>query len=412
MATTRTDIDPSTRNTRSKYSVFGDERGGQLVEPRPATDIGQPAAKAHDLGRQLDEYDARVQRLQTELMNATTEKHGLVDALRNLHDQFDSLQTHADKQCEVLLSGGEELRATRERLASLQKEIASTREEYERSQADDGKQDEADYQDALVVLEQELIEYKAAAAEQEKDNAELVVKIESLERRCVEHDDRHAERENNGADLRQNLDNRSTQIQRLNRYVIRMRRELTILNDGIRAAKSRISRSNGKSAETGEEVAALAMPPEKPKTSSVSSVTQLIPATRRNQEPQSCAGEHGQVAFQDIFEPQQFIIVPIGDEDSGPQYPLNKNELMIGRSRDHDIPVHDRSASRDHARIILRGSRIVIEDLGSKFGILVNSEPKERHELKHGDKFTIGRKEFELVDLAVRASGLRTSPAA
>jgi len=382
------------------------------VKPRPATDIGQPAAKAHDLGRQLDEYDAKIQRLQTELMNATTEKHGLVDAFRSLHDQFDSLQLHADRQCEVLLSGGEELRATRQSLASLQKEIASTREEYERSKADSSKQDEADYRDALHGMEQELRDYKAAAVEQEKDNAELVLKIESLERRCLELDDRYAERENTGAELRHNLDDRSRQIERLNRYVIRMRRELTILDDKIRTAKRSIKPRNGKPAGTDEEVAAFAKPPEKHKTSSGGTVTLLRPAIRQNQEPWLTAGDRGQMAFEDVFMPQQFIIVPIGDEVSGPQYPLNKNELMIGRNRDHDIPVHDRSASRDHARIVLRGFKVFIEDMGSKYGLLVNSEPKERQELKHGDKFTIGRKEFELVDLAVRASGLRTSPAA
>ncbi len=412
MATIRTDIDPSTRNTRSEYSVFSEGRGEQPVKPRPATDIGQPAAKAHDLGRQLDEYDAKIQRLQTELMNATTEKHGLVDAFRSLHDQFDSLQLHADRQCEVLLSGGEELRATRQSLASLQKEIASTREEYERSKADSSKQDEADYRDALHGMEQELRDYKAAAVEQEKDNAELVLKIESLERRCLELDDRYAERENTGAELRHNLDDRSRQIERLNRYVIRMRRELTILDDKIRTAKRSIKPRNGKPAGTDEEVAAFAKPPEKHKTSSGGTVTLLRPAIRQNQEPWLTAGDRGQMAFEDVFMPQQFIIVPIGDEVSGPQYPLNKNELMIGRNRDHDIPVHDRSASRDHARIVLRGFKVFIEDMGSKYGLLVNSEPKERQELKHGDKFTIGRKEFELVDLAVRASGLRTSPAA
>ena len=372
MATTRTDIDPSTTNTRSEYSVFGEERGEQLVEPRPA-------AKMPDLGRQLDRYEARIQRLQEELINATTEKHELGDAFRSLHGQFYSLQMQATKQCNVLLSGGEELRVTKQRLASLQKEIVSTREAYERSQADSSKQDlatnkdvsadiEADYRDALLGMELEVRAHKVAAAEQEKDNAELVLKIESLERRCVELDDRHAERENASAELRHNLDDRSRQIERLNRYVIRMRRELTILDDKIRTAKCSINPRNGKLAGTDEKVAALAKPPEKHKTSSGGTITLLRPAIRQNQEPQWPAGDYGQVAFEDVFVPQQFIIVPIGDDVSGPQYPLNKNELMIGRNRDHDIPVHDRSASRVHARIILRGFKVFIEDMGSKHG--------------------------------------------
>ncbi len=357
--------------------------------------FGEGGGKMQNLGRQLDRYETRIQRLQTELINATTDKHELVDALRSLHGQLYSLQMDADKQCDVLLSGGEKLRATKQCLASLQQEIASTRQEYERSQVNNSKQDiaankyvsgdaEADYSDALRGKEQEIRAHKAAAARQAKDNAEL----------------------------RRHLDNRSRRIKRLNRYIIRMRRELTILNDEIRTAKTSISPRNGRLAAADKEIAALAKPQEKPKTRSVSTVTQLRPATRRKQEPQWRAGDYGQEAFGDIFIPQQFVIVPSGDDVQGTQYPLNKNELTIGRNQNHDIPVRERNVSRVHARIILRGFKVFIEDLGSKYGLLVNSEPRERHELKHGDRFTIGHKEFELVDLAIRASGLRTTPAA
>ena len=49
-----------------------------------------------------------MQRLQTALIDATTAKLELVDVLRNLGEQFNSLQEHANNQCDVLVSGGEE----------------------------------------------------------------------------------------------------------------------------------------------------------------------------------------------------------------------------------------------------------------------------------------------------------------
>ena len=57
----------------------------------------------------------------------------------------------------------------------------------------------------------EIKQREAAAAELEKDKAELVLRIVSLERRCVKLDGRRAEREDACAELRKTLDERSRQ---------------------------------------------------------------------------------------------------------------------------------------------------------------------------------------------------------
>ncbi|HEY8521431.1 MAG TPA: FHA domain-containing protein [Gammaproteobacteria bacterium] len=71
-------------------------------------------------------------------------------------------------------------------------------------------------------------------------------------------------------------------------------------------------------------------------------------------------------------------------------YPLDKPEMTIGRSRASDIRIASHYVSRIHARVITHGIATVIEDAGSKNGILVNSERVTRCVLKHGDVVSLG----------------------
>lgn len=66
-------------------------------------------------------------------------------------------------------------------------------------------------------------------------------------------------------------------------------------------------------------------------------------------------------------------------------------ELVIGRDVDAQIRLVDLNVSRRHARLIVEGSRVFIEDLGSSNGTLVNKQPfTARAELKDGDTISIG----------------------
>ena len=58
----------------------------------------------------------------------------------------------------------------------------------------------------------------------------------------------------------------------------------------------------------------------------------------------------------------------------GMVYPLDKNELFIGRDLGNDIPINDPEVSRRHARIFLQGTNYIIEDLGSTNGTSVNGQ--------------------------------------
>ncbi|HEX6997569.1 MAG TPA: FHA domain-containing protein [Gammaproteobacteria bacterium] len=81
-------------------------------------------------------------------------------------------------------------------------------------------------------------------------------------------------------------------------------------------------------------------------------------------------------------------------------YPLDKAQMTIGRSRASDIRIASHYVSRIHARISTHGIATVIEDAGSKNGILVNSERVQRCVLKDGDVVSLGGElELKFVDV-------------
>jgi len=66
-------------------------------------------------------------------------------------------------------------------------------------------------------------------------------------------------------------------------------------------------------------------------------------------------------------------------------------EVVLGRSRDCDLPLPTAQASRRHAQVRCEGERFVVEDLGSTNGTAVNgvalTAPRP---LSHGDRIEIG----------------------
>jgi pSer/pThr/pTyr-binding forkhead associated (FHA) protein len=77
---------------------------------------------------------------------------------------------------------------------------------------------------------------------------------------------------------------------------------------------------------------------------------------------------------------------------------LSGSRLLIGRSRDCDIPVEDPNVSRRHAELRFEDGRWVIADLGSTNGVKVNGRRVENSALEPGDEVVLGlaRFRFEL----------------
>jgi hypothetical protein len=77
--------------------------------------------------------------------------------------------------------------------------------------------------------------------------------------------------------------------------------------------------------------------------------------------------------------------------DAGQTFKVGAGPARIGRSPDNDLILRDPATSGHHARLERRGNQFFIVDLGSTNGTLVNGEPIQEKELKHGDKVTIGQ---------------------
>ena len=76
------------------------------------------------------------------------------------------------------------------------------------------------------------------------------------------------------------------------------------------------------------------------------------------------------------------------------RFPLFKDRLTIGRTKDNDIQLKAEYVSRRHAVIQTEGETTRIIDWGSKNGIHVNSVKTSEHFLCHGDTVAIGNAQF------------------
>jgi DNA-binding CsgD family transcriptional regulator len=79
--------------------------------------------------------------------------------------------------------------------------------------------------------------------------------------------------------------------------------------------------------------------------------------------------------------------------------PVLPGELLIGRAPDCALRLNDGLVSRHHARLRLEDEELVVEDLSSRNGVLVNE--RKIHgpvALSHGDVIGIGLASLEVVD--------------
>ena len=85
----------------------------------------------------------------------------------------------------------------------------------------------------------------------------------------------------------------------------------------------------------------------------------------------------------------------------GKQFALTKPEIIIGRSVESQIFIDDKSVSRQHARINVVGTDVVICDLGSSNKSVVNGEtltPMAPVKLKNNDQIKTGNIIFKFLE--------------
>jgi sigma-B regulation protein RsbU (phosphoserine phosphatase) len=81
------------------------------------------------------------------------------------------------------------------------------------------------------------------------------------------------------------------------------------------------------------------------------------------------------------------------------RFPITKDRVTVGRSRESDIFLPDQWLSRHHAEIRRERDGFIVVDLGSKNGTLLNGEQVAGHQrLRHGDVITLGEHVLTYLD--------------
>lgn len=77
----------------------------------------------------------------------------------------------------------------------------------------------------------------------------------------------------------------------------------------------------------------------------------------------------------------------------GKTYPLEMQEVLLGRDLVNDIAISDPEVSRRHARFLMQEDNVIIEDLGSTNGTFLNGQRiSTPQQLRAGDVITLGEK--------------------
>jgi len=81
------------------------------------------------------------------------------------------------------------------------------------------------------------------------------------------------------------------------------------------------------------------------------------------------------------------------------EYNLDQEETTIGRKPENDIHVDNLAVSGRHARVLMIGSKAILEDLGSTNGSFANNKRITKHVLQHGDNILIGKHTLTFVNI-------------
>ncbi len=112
----------------------------------------------------------------------------------------------------------------------------------------------------------------------------------------------------------------------------------------------------------------------------------------------------------------QFQLIMRSGPTPGAAFPLEGDQMTIGRDPVNEITINDAEVSRRHARLTFQGGKYVLEDLGSTNGTFVNGQrlagPRV---LKPGEVVSFGEQivlVFEAVNLDPGATMVSQRPAA
>jgi len=102
----------------------------------------------------------------------------------------------------------------------------------------------------------------------------------------------------------------------------------------------------------------------------------------------------------------QFQFVMRSGPTPGVTFPLEGDQLTIGRDSTNGVAINDAEISRKHARLMFQGGKYVLEDLGSTNGTFVNGQRLAGPVvLKPGDVVSLGEQIVLMYDAIAADAG-------
>lgn len=104
----------------------------------------------------------------------------------------------------------------------------------------------------------------------------------------------------------------------------------------------------------------------------------------------------------------------ISGKYQGGEFPLpERGEVVVGREGELDLVIMEDRVSRRHAKLVLDGAAVHIQDLGSTNGTFVNGEKIDKAALSVGDRVLIGTSILKLIasaDSTLQEAGIAMDP--
>lgn len=418
-----TERDDTRREVAQLRAELADERrnSGSSVEQQRALQqqADQLAAAADEKDRLLREAEARVEALMAELsghrdaiiglegtltdQKATykrqeQEKAALADTIRVLEKKSEDLrgQLRNDSGAVAQLKADVEARAREAEVAAKQLESAQAEQQRleiafqkECSTAERLRTDAQGWEKAAQQAEatrrgiqERLAEFETTAGERNARLGQLEVALASLVAEKVQ--------------LASSLENQTAQLAERLKEVGELERVRGRLEFKCNAQLRTIDALHNEMRSHKKLVNVLSQG-----VSNVNEAAATVAALDAWVSHQVSAEEHPEGTTSPPPQPGVRVIETM-DESGAVRYPLNKDVFTIGRSRDSDMRIGGKHTSRNHARILSAADEVVIEDLGSANGILVNASFVARSVLHHGDVVEIGGSRFRFVDEPAR----------
>ena len=111
----------------------------------------------------------------------------------------------------------------------------------------------------------------------------------------------------------------------------------------------------------------------------------------------------GAPQLKDFLAHYEARVTVVSGPGAGAGFAIDRERILIGRGPGVDRAFDDQAMSRQHAAIEFSGTGFRLRDLGSTNGTLLNGKPVQSEELRHGDRFVIGTRQF-LLAIEVRES--------